>query len=50
VIEAGDSRLTNKDDRDYTWSPTKKVAKSDNLGKGETFQHTFTKPGRSKRR
>lgn len=47
TIKVGQTvRWINKDDNDHTVSAKDGSFKSDNLQSGETFEHTFTKPGK----
>jgi plastocyanin len=47
TIKVGDSiTWTNNDDRDHDVAAKDKSFKSDNLGKGDSFQHKFTKAGK----
>ena len=46
-IKAGDTVIwTNNDDRDHTVVAKDGSFKSENLKAGETFEHTFAKPGK----
>lgn len=47
TINVGDTVVwTNKDDRDHDFLAKDKSFKSDNLGKGDTFEHKYTKAGK----
>jgi plastocyanin len=46
-IKAGDTVVwTNNDDRDHTVAAKDGSFKSENIKTGETFEHTFAKPGK----
>ena len=46
-ITAGDTvRWTNQDDRDHTVASADGSFKSGNLRSGDSFEHTFDKPGK----
>ncbi|HYO10267.1 MAG TPA: cupredoxin family copper-binding protein [Tepidisphaeraceae bacterium] len=47
TIKAGEKVVwVNKDDNDHTVTANDGSFKSENLGRGEKFEHTFKKPGR----